>query len=125
MIQRAARESGSSSLPVALMAKTPSTEPANAQRTVATGTKGRNSPNSSPSSNRGRNRGRNGGRNGGRNSGRGGRNGGLHYSGGGRGPQWQNMQNLQNWAAWQNWAPWFVPPCPYPTARPNNATKPQ
>ncbi|MCI94357.1 hypothetical protein A2U01_0115655, partial [Trifolium medium] len=46
MIQRAARESGSSPLPTVLMAKTPSAEPATAHRTVAAGTEGRNNPHS-------------------------------------------------------------------------------
>ncbi|PNY09700.1 hypothetical protein L195_g006256 [Trifolium pratense] len=119
MMQRAARESGSASSPAALMAKTPSAEPATPHRPVAAGPEGRNNPHSTNSSNRGRNRGRNNGRNGGRHSGRGGRN--AQYGGGGRGP-WLNWEQ---WNAWQNWAPWFVPPCPYPTARPNNATKPK
>ncbi|GAU49079.1 hypothetical protein TSUD_406850 [Trifolium subterraneum] len=119
MIQRAVRESGSSSQPAALMAKTPSTDSANSPKPVAAGTETRNSG-------RGRNRGRHGGRYGSRNSGRGVRNGGTQYGGSnnGRGP-WQNWQQQQNWNSWQNWAPWFVPPCPYPTSRPTNATKPQ
>jgi hypothetical protein len=115
MIQRASRESRSSPQTAALMAtKKPTSE---SQHTVAIDPDGRNANNSS---NRGRNRGKRQSYDG-RNSGRGGRNGGSYY-GGGRGPQWQAMQN---WNAWQNWAPWFIPPCPYPTARPNHTQKPQ
>ncbi|GAU38115.1 hypothetical protein TSUD_318020 [Trifolium subterraneum] len=113
MRQRATRESNSSPLPTALVAKAPSHDTAKLNHVVAIETKGRNSSNSGY---HGRNRGRNGGRNcGGHSSGRGGRNTQYAQYRGGRGP-WEN------WNAW-NWAPWYIPPCPYPTARPNYTTQ--
>jgi hypothetical protein len=114
MSQRAARESGSSSLPAALMAKTPSPESVIAPP---------------PAHNNNNNRGNRGNKHhrGGRNFGRGGRNNGsFGFNGGGRAPSWQNW-NMQNCNPWQNWG-WNVPPCPYPSFnwnRPNNNNKPQ
>ncbi|MCI80841.1 hypothetical protein A2U01_0102112, partial [Trifolium medium] len=68
MLQRASRESSSSSLSAALMAKTQSEDPVKSQRIVAIETEERN--NSSTLSNHGRNRGKRQPQ-GGRSSGRG------------------------------------------------------
>ncbi|GAU24529.1 hypothetical protein TSUD_156410 [Trifolium subterraneum] len=112
MIQRAARENGSSSTPAALVANTTTPEFAPPPQPY------QNRP---PSNNGSRGRGKKNNRNnGGRNYGRGGR------FGGGRGPQ----QQWQQWgpAPWQQWAPWNIPPCPYPSynwGRPNNASQTQ
>jgi uncharacterized membrane protein YgcG len=127
MLQRAARDSGNSSNPAALVAKNQSPDITHTAETEERNRGGRSGGNRSKKSNRG-----------GRNSGGcGGRNGGSPFSsnggpmpfsgGGGRGQNpWQ--QWYQNWNTWQHWAPWNDPPCPYPTShwnRPNNTPKAQ
>ncbi|GAU32670.1 hypothetical protein TSUD_218470 [Trifolium subterraneum] len=99
MIQRAARESGSSTQPAALMEKAPSSE--SMKETINfvpyRGNRGKKPGGRAPS--------------GGRNTGRGGRNGSSSYGGGGRGfPQWKPW----NYPPWQQWNPWNYPPCPNP-----------
>jgi hypothetical protein len=104
ILQRAARDSSSSTL-AALVAKhtTPTSDllPASTDITA--------NRNSAPSTYRGRGKKTNRGNGGGRNSGRGGRNNGY-----GQQPPWQQ------WTPWQQWAPWGIPPCPYPSSNWNN-----
>ncbi|PNX85399.1 hypothetical protein L195_g011511, partial [Trifolium pratense] len=121
MLQRATRESRSSSVPTALHTNTVNSD--NTKRVTADEGEGRTNP---PSNHRGRGRGRKQ-QSGGRTSGRNSRNSGAPHHGG-RGyrgqlnwPHW----NPQNWQAWSTIAPWMLPPCPYPSARPNNNTQPQ
>ncbi|PNX86645.1 hypothetical protein L195_g042726 [Trifolium pratense] len=126
MLQRAARESGNSSIPAALITKTQSQDKAITAETEARNRGGRNGGYRGKKPHRG---GRNSGGRGGRISsspfsGGGGRE--PFYGGGGRSQnpwQWN-----QSWNPWQHFAPWNFPPCPYPTSngyRPTNATKAQ
>lgn len=129
MIQRVARESGSS--PGAFVAKTPTSPDETVTQPSSPGNQNQYPRyNNNPRNNRGKKNQKNSAA---RNSGRGGRNGtgnsgggrGQFFSGnGGRGqnPPWQQFN------PWQQWTPWNMPPCPYPSynwARPNVANNTQ
>ncbi|XP_050878728.1 uncharacterized protein LOC127082531 [Lathyrus oleraceus] len=121
MLQRAARDSGSSSTPAALMAKTPlSNDDVPRHSSHGYTYQNRNPPSNTSRGNRGKKNNRN---NGGRNYGRGGRTSPNHFNGGGHG---QGQQQWQQWMPWQQWALRNIPPCPYPSynwSRPTNAAQ--
>ena len=97
MLQRAARDSGSSSTSAALMAKTPLSND-DVPRHSSSGYTYQNyhPPSNTSRGNRGKKNNRN---NGGRNYGRGGRTGPNHFNSGGRG---QGQQQWKQWMPWHN-----------------------